>query len=96
MEGVDDWGPVRRWHMTVPLKHVAREAEVSYVTALRALGSSPGRVLPVTAERVQAAADRLGHRPNPAARTLTSRASPYVGAVRHRLRLVTGGSPSPK
>ena len=67
--------------MTVTIKQVASEARVSYVTALRATGSSPGRVRAATAERVTAAAERLGYRPNPAARALINQASPYIGVL---------------
>jgi LacI family transcriptional regulator len=67
--------------VTVTIKQVAQEAQVSYVTALRSMGSSPGRVLPATAERVLAVAERLGYRPNPAARALINQASPYVGVL---------------
>ena len=65
----------------VTIKQVAEEAQVSYVTALRSMGSSPGRVRAETAERVRAAAERLGYRPNPAARALINQASPYVGVL---------------
>lgn len=67
--------------MRVTLQQVAREARVSYLTALRAIGSSPGRVRDETARRVRQAAARLEYRPNPAARALASRSSPYVGLL---------------
>lgn len=67
--------------MRVTLQQVACEARVSYLTALRAMGSSPGRVREKTAQRVRAAAERLEYRPNPAARALTSQTSPYIGLL---------------
>lgn len=54
---------------------------MSYLTALRALGSSPGQVSPATALRVRAAAERLDYRPNAAARALTRQTSPYIGLL---------------
>jgi LacI family transcriptional regulator len=50
---------------------VARECGVATSTVSRAL-SRPGRVNAQTAERIQAAAEKMGYRPNPIARALPS------------------------
>src|SRR5690242_15326152 len=50
---------------------VARECGVSPSTVSRAF-SRPGRVSPLTAERIKATAERLGYRTNPIARALVA------------------------
>ncbi len=61
------------------LESVARHAEVSRQTVSNAL-NAPHRVRPDTLERVLAAIDELGYRPNQAARTLRTRRSRLLGA----------------
>ncbi len=56
----------------VKIVDVAEAAKVSVATVSRALNNS-GRVDPVLADRVRAAADRLGYRPNAVARNLRRR-----------------------
>lgn len=58
---------------------VAREAQVSTATVVRALKDSPA-VVPSTRARVQQAAERLGYRPNPYARDIR-RGGDHVKAV---------------
>ena len=67
----------RRSSGRVTLSDVAREAEVSPITASRALRSERG-VAPELAARVQAAVQRLGYVPDPAARALASQRSTQV------------------
>jgi DNA-binding LacI/PurR family transcriptional regulator len=55
----------------VSIKDVAREAGVSVTTVSHALNGK-GRLNPATRRRVQEVAERLGYRPNPAARSLVS------------------------
>lgn len=56
---------------TPTIYDVARECGVAASTVSRAF-SRPGRVNPVTAERIREAADRLGYRANPLARAVTT------------------------
>jgi LacI family transcriptional regulator, gluconate utilization system Gnt-I transcriptional repressor len=67
----------RRSSGRVTLQDVAREAEVSPITASRALRQERG-VAPELVARVQAAVQRLGYVPDPAARTLASQRSTQV------------------
>jgi DNA-binding LacI/PurR family transcriptional regulator len=55
----------------ISIKDVAREAGVSVTTVSHALNDK-GRLNPETRARVREVADRLGYRPNPAARSLVS------------------------
>jgi DNA-binding LacI/PurR family transcriptional regulator len=55
----------------ISIKDVAREAGVSVTTVSHALNDK-GRLNPDTRARVREVADRLGYRPNPAARSLVS------------------------
>lgn len=59
---------------------VARAAGVSQATVSRVLNDD-GRVLPATRERVLAAIDRLGYRPNAIARGLVTSSTGLVGVV---------------
>jgi len=55
----------------VSIKDVAREADVSVTTVSHALNDK-GRLNPDTRQRVRDVAERLGYKPNPAARSLVS------------------------
>jgi LacI family transcriptional regulator len=66
--------------MTVDLRAVAATAGVSVSTASRALSGSP-RVSDETRQRIRAAADALGYRPNATARALRTSQSQLVGLV---------------
>ena len=59
---------------------VAAAAGVSHMTVSRVLNGHPS-VRPATRERVRAAIETLGYRPNPAARTLAGRRSGIIGVV---------------
>jgi DNA-binding LacI/PurR family transcriptional regulator len=59
---------------------VARESGVSYQTVSRVLNEHP-RVLPQTRERVLAAIETLGYRPNQAARALVTNRSRTIGVI---------------
>jgi LacI family transcriptional regulator, gluconate utilization system Gnt-I transcriptional repressor len=72
--------PSRRGSGRTTLDDVARAAGVSPITASRALRGER-RVAPELAERVQAAAARLGYLPDPAARALASRRGTHVGVL---------------
>ncbi len=66
----------------ITLKDVARRAGVNPATASRALNPDlPGRIAEPTAERVRRAAEELGYRPDPIARSLRTRRSGFVGVV---------------
>lgn len=65
----------------VTLHDVAREAGVSYATASRALNGSARNVRPENAERVQAAADRLGYAPNLPAQAIARGSTSTVALV---------------
>jgi LacI family transcriptional regulator len=70
----------------VTLKQVAAEAEVSLATASRVLHRSGGRkVRGALAERVQAAAERLGYVSNPHAQALARARSGTVGLIVHEV-----------
>jgi len=70
----------------VTLKQVAAAAEVSLATASRVLHHSGGReVRGVLAERVQAAAERLGYVSNPHAQALARARSSTVGLIVHEV-----------
>ena len=62
------------------LNDVARIARVSGATVSRALRLDP-RVTPQTTERVRAAADQIGYRPNANARQLSSQRLETVGVI---------------
>lgn len=66
--------------MSVTIRDVARAAGVSQATAARALGGY-GYSSARTRSRVEAAAGRLGYRPNGVARALVSRATHTVGLL---------------
>jgi DNA-binding LacI/PurR family transcriptional regulator len=64
----------------VSIRDVAREAGVSVTTVSHALNGK-GRLHPDTRTRVREVADRLGYRPNPAARSLVSGRTGLIAAV---------------
>ena len=64
----------------VSIRDVAREAGVSVTTVSHALNGK-GRLNPETRERVREVADRLGYRPNPAARSLVSGRTGLIAAM---------------
>ena len=64
----------------VSIRDVAREAGVSVTTVSHALNGK-GRLNPETRSRVQEVADRLGYRPNPAARSLVSGRTGLIAAI---------------
>jgi LacI family transcriptional regulator len=66
--------------MTVTIKDVAREADVSVATVSRALNGQHN-VAPAVRERVQAVAQRLRYTPHHAARSLSSRRTRTIGVV---------------
>lgn len=70
--------------MAVTLKDVAEAADVSMSTASRALGGSP-LISAETRALVDAAAERLGYRPNRAASALRSKRSHLIGLVLNNL-----------
>jgi len=62
------------------IRDVARVAGVSYQTVSRVLNDSPN-IRPETADRVKAAIDELGYRPNQAARALVTSRSRTIGVL---------------
>ena len=79
-------GRIRPVTGAVTLKQVAAEAEVSLATASRVLHRSGGReVRGALAERVQAAAERLGYVSNPHAQALARARSSTVGLIVHEV-----------
>jgi DNA-binding LacI/PurR family transcriptional regulator len=64
----------------VSIKDVAREAGVSVTTVSHALNGK-GRLNPGTRRHVQEVAERLGYRPNPAARSLVSGRTGLIAAM---------------
>lgn len=64
----------------VSIRDVAREAGVSVTTVSHALNDK-GRLNPETRQRVREVADRLGYRPNPAARSLVSGRTGLIAAI---------------
>jgi len=64
----------------VSIRDVAREAGVSVTTVSHALNGK-GRLHPDTRQRVREVADRLGYRPNPAARSLVSGRTGLIAVV---------------
>ena len=62
------------------IRDVARVAGVSYQTVSRVLNDSPN-IRPETAERVRAAIEELGYRPNQAARALVTSRSRTIGVL---------------
>ncbi|WP_127145515.1 LacI family DNA-binding transcriptional regulator [Pelagibacterium montanilacus] len=69
-----------RKYSAVTLNDVAHAANVSAVTASRAL-RTPEIVAPSTVERVKRAVDTLGYVPNPAARALASSITDTIGVI---------------
>jgi LacI family transcriptional regulator len=65
----------------VSIKEVAARAGVSFQTASKVLNGSDVRVAAETAERILAAAEELGYRPNTIARSLVQRATATIGLV---------------
>ncbi|MGK5741412.1 LacI family DNA-binding transcriptional regulator [Micromonospora sp. URMC 103] len=65
----------------VTIYQVAREAGVSPSTVSNFLNGRPGRMLPQTRARVEAAIDQLGYRPNRAARQLRTGRIQVIGLV---------------
>ena len=64
----------------VTLREVAQEAGVHVSTASRALNPETRAIVnPETAERIQAAAERLGYRPHPLARALRTQRTLTIG-----------------
>ena len=64
----------------VSIRDVAREAGVSVTTVSHALNDK-GRLNPETRQRVREVADRLGYRPNPAAKSLVSGRTGLIAAI---------------
>ena len=64
----------------VSIRDVAREAGVSVTTVSHALNGK-GRLNAETRKRVREVADRLGYRPNPAARSLVSGHTGLIAAI---------------
>ena len=64
----------------VSIRDVAREAGVSVTTVSHALNDK-GRLNPETRRRVREVADRLGYRPNPAAKSLVSGRTGLIAAI---------------
>jgi DNA-binding LacI/PurR family transcriptional regulator len=62
------------------IRDVARRAGVSYQTVSRVLNDSEA-LRPATRERVRAAIEELGYRPNPAARALVTSRSKTIGVI---------------
>ena len=65
----------------VSIKEVAARAGVSFQTASKVLNGGDVRVSAETAERILAAANDLGYRPNTIARSLVQRTSATIGLV---------------
>jgi LacI family transcriptional regulator len=65
----------------VSIKEVAARAGVSFQTASKVLNGGDVRVSAETAERILAAAEELGYRPNTIARSLVQRTSATIGLV---------------
>jgi DNA-binding LacI/PurR family transcriptional regulator len=64
----------------ISIKDVAREAGVSVTTVSHALNDK-GRLNPETRARVREVAERLGYRPNPAARSLVSGRTGLIAVI---------------
>lgn len=67
--------------MTVTIKDVAAEAEVSIATVSRVLANKAGFYSDKTAARVREAADRLGYRKNTSAVELVTQKSQVIGVI---------------
>ena len=65
----------------VSIKEVAARAGVSFQTAGKVLNGGDVRVAAETAERILAAAEELGYRPNTIARSLVQRSTATIGLV---------------
>src|SRR5207249_4539347 len=77
--------PVNR-NTACSIYEVARHASVSSSTVSRVLGGRAELVAPATRERVLAAAETLGYRPNRMARGLATGRSNIVGVLVHDIR----------
>src|SRR5947208_229529 len=64
----------------ISIKDVAREADVSVTTVSHALNNK-GRLNPDTRKRVRDVAERLGYKPNPAARSLVSGKTGLIAVI---------------
>src|SRR5437773_174309 len=64
----------------ISIKDVAREADVSVTTVSHALNDK-GRLNPDTRRRVRDVAERLGYKPNPAARSLVSGKTGLIAVI---------------
>jgi DNA-binding LacI/PurR family transcriptional regulator len=64
----------------ISIKDVAREADVSVTTVSHALNDK-GRLNPDTRQRVRDVAERLGYKPNPAARSLVSGKTGLIAVI---------------
>ncbi|HWI53746.1 MAG TPA: LacI family DNA-binding transcriptional regulator [Symbiobacteriaceae bacterium] len=78
--------------MTVTIKDVAREADVAPSTVSKVL-SGTGSISEATRQRVQEAMQRLGYRPNAAARTLVTGQSGAIGVVVNRAAQLAFANP---
>ena len=68
--------------MAISLKHIAKEADVSIMTASKILNlNESDRFRPETVKRVEAAALRLGYSPNRSAQVMRSQRSGIIGLV---------------
>ncbi len=65
----------------VSIKEVAARAGVSFQTASKVLNGGNVRVSAETGERILAAAEELGYRPNTIARSLVQRSTATIGLV---------------
>ncbi len=66
---------------SVTIYHVAKAAGVSPSTVSNLLNGRPGRMLPETRERIEETIERLGYRPNRAARQLRTGRIQVIGLV---------------
>jgi LacI family transcriptional regulator len=65
----------------VSIKDVAARAGVSFQTAAKVLNGGAVRVAAATTERILAAAEELGYRPNTVARSLVQRTTATIGLI---------------
>lgn len=71
----------RRRSQRFTMTDIAREAAVSTTTVSRFINGEFGNIAPDTRRRLESVVERLGYRPNPAARTLRSGRSGLIGVV---------------